>query len=201
MTRKTPVAGFTLVELMVSAGILSLIVLLLVTMTDQTSSIWRRTTGKAEQFREARAAFETMTTRLSQATLNTYWAYDNPTNPRKYERRSELRFTSGPVAELFGAAAPAGRVTHGVFFQLPLGMSQESEYAGFETLLSTCGYFLDYGHDENLRPGFINEQTVPLRYRYRLKELWQPTETNYIYRKTSGVGKYRYAGKEWFQDR
>ncbi len=196
--------GFTLVEMMVSSGILSLLVLLLVTMTDQTSAIWRRTTGKAEQFRESRAAFETMTTRLAQATLNTYWAYKYTgagatLAPTEYERRSELRFITGPVTELFGGASD--RVTHGVFFQLPLGITDEKKYEGFETLLSTCGYFLEYGDDRESRPAFINERIVPLRHRYRLKELFQSSEDNFIYKRTSGKPlekKYNYSGKEWF---
>lgn len=201
-SRASKMGGFTLVELMVSAGILSLLVLMLVTMTDQTSTIWKRTTGKAEQFREARSAFEAMTTRLAQATLNTYWAYDNPTTPKQYERRSELRFISGPASELFGAGATPERTTHGVFFQLPLGLSEKAKYEGFESLLGTCGYYLEYGDDKDLRPSFINESIVPVRYRYRLKELCQPAEENFIYKKTSGVGtaRIKYSGKEWFQD-
>ena len=92
--------AFTLIEVMVSTAVIGMLVLILATITNETSLIWRRTTAKAEQFREVRAAFEHMTTTLGQATLNTYYAYDDPDAPRRYERRSELRFICGPTTEL-----------------------------------------------------------------------------------------------------
>ena len=67
--------AFTLVELMVSVVIVMLLMLLLLTITDATRKTWVTTTARAEQFRGARAGFESMTRRLSQATLNTYWDY------------------------------------------------------------------------------------------------------------------------------
>jgi uncharacterized protein (TIGR02599 family) len=85
--------GFTLVELLVSVGLITLIALLLASMTNATASTWRYTTGRIEQFRSAEMAFEAVTRRLSQATLNTYWDYDNPAAPRKYVRQSDLRFS------------------------------------------------------------------------------------------------------------
>jgi uncharacterized protein (TIGR02599 family) len=64
-------AGVTLVELAVSTAVLALLLLLLLSMVNQTDSVWRQTRGKIEQFREAREGFESMTRRLGQATLNT----------------------------------------------------------------------------------------------------------------------------------
>ena len=92
-------------------AIIILLLLVLVGMVNQTSNIWRGTTGRIEQFRQARDGFEAMTRRLSQATLNTYLDYvDASGNPRssasmapnlasfvpaRYVRQSELRMLSG----------------------------------------------------------------------------------------------------------
>ena len=111
--------GFTLVELLVSTAIIGLIMLVLLAVTNQTTQTWQYTTEKIEKFQEARDGFESMTRRLSQATLNTYWDYLGivpPTTttivprprdisttaykefiPQQYGRMSELRFVSGPM--------------------------------------------------------------------------------------------------------
>ena len=47
-------AAFTLVEVMVSLGIVLLISILLVSMVDTTKRTWVYTQAKTEQFREAR---------------------------------------------------------------------------------------------------------------------------------------------------
>jgi uncharacterized protein (TIGR02599 family) len=115
-------AGFTLVELLVSTAIIALIMMVLVGITNQTAATWRYTTEKIEKFQSARDGFESMTRRLSQATLNTYWDYlgfippalptsalvprskDISSNdyknfiPLSYGRMSELRFVSAPMS-------------------------------------------------------------------------------------------------------
>ena len=193
-------AGFTLVEVLVSLGIVVLLTVLFAGIVHQTSVVWRRTTAKTEQFGEARAAFESMTMRLAQATLNTYWDYDNVAAPKRYERRSELRFISGPADDLIGTP-PAGRsrLTHAVFFQAPLGITELPRYRGYENLLCTWGYYLEVGDDLALRPDFITTQVVPARFRSRLMELWDPAERNPIYSFTSGPMGRAYAGREWFR--
>ena len=87
--------GFTLIEMLVSLVLLCLISLLLLTITGQTSRMWRYTTSRSEQFGAAGQAFDSISQRLSQATLNTYWDYDNPNKPTKYQRQSQLRFPHG----------------------------------------------------------------------------------------------------------
>src|SRR5437867_2293961 len=82
------VGGFTLVEVMVSMAILVLLLLVLVSITDATRKTWSYTSSKIEQFQDAREAFESITRKLSQATLNTYWDYDNPLTPTRYLRQS-----------------------------------------------------------------------------------------------------------------
>ena len=75
MHRSPESRAFTLVELLVAMAVLTLIMLVLVSITNSTSVIWRSTTSEVEQFRAARNAFESMTRRISQATLNTCWDY------------------------------------------------------------------------------------------------------------------------------
>jgi uncharacterized protein (TIGR02599 family) len=197
--RATPPAGFTLMEILVALIIVAVLTVLFAGIVNHTSNVWRRTTAKAEQFREARTAYESMTARLAQATLNTYWDYDNPTNPRRYERRSELRFISGPADDLLGTP-PAGRShpAHAVFFQAPLGITEMPRYRGYENLLCLSGYYLELGDDTALRPDFITTKLVPPRFRSRLMELWAPAERNTIYSFTSGPAGRTYSGREWF---
>ncbi len=49
-----------------------LILVLVLSITSQTSQVWKRSAAKIEAFQGARAAYETITSRLRQATLNTY---------------------------------------------------------------------------------------------------------------------------------
>ena len=210
--------GFTLIELMLSTAIISLIMLILVSVTTQTSATWRYTTGKIEQFRESRAAFESITTKISQATLNTYWdyGYDSAGLPTRYERRSELRFNSGSADALIGSIGPVDgsgekgtRVTHAVFFHAPIGIvgSANPQYHGLESLLNVWGYYVELNSDSNFRPPFLNNAAspAPLRYRFRLMEFMQPSENLSTYSYTSGVlgGKpvaTTYQGTEWFKN-
>lgn len=66
-------AGFSILEVLAASAVLALLLVAMISMTDQVQKTYRSTVGKAEQFREARVAFESITRRLSQATLNTYW--------------------------------------------------------------------------------------------------------------------------------
>ncbi len=188
--------GFTLVEMLVSLALLSVISVLLVSMTNSTASTWRYATAKIEQFSGATAGFEAITRRLSQATLNTYWDYDSPTAPKKYLRQSDLRFISGNTQTLVSKTSPR-RPTHGIFFQAPLGFVDDTDkFGGLDNLLNTWGYYVEFNKDT--RPDFINNLPTapPLRYRYRLMELMQPSNGLSIYSYTSG--KPLYTGKDWF---
>lgn len=198
--------GFTLVELLLSTAIIALLMLVLGSITNQTLSVWRYSSGKIEQFQEARAAFDAMTTRLSQATLNTYWdyRYDTRGNPTRYERRSELRFISGQAEDLLGNDTKRTRVTHCVFFHAPLGLTESPSYDGLENLLNTWGYYLEFADDESFRPPFITPNLAPLRHRFRLMEFSQPTEATSIYFYTSGGDVMKpksasFADRRWFQ--
>ena len=183
--------GFTIAELLVASAILALLVVLLLNMVTQTSKTWRATSGKIEEFRDARDAFDTITRRLSQATLNTYLDYDNPANPTSYMRQSELRFLSGPTATILGSLTlPNPTPGMSVFFQAPNGFSTNSSNSILQNALNTWGYFLEYSSDSNNRPSFLPMGAPPARYRYRLMELMEPTENLSIYNFTSTNRSY-----------
>ena len=212
LTRPRQATGFTLVELMLSTAIIALLMLILVSITGQTSATWRYTRAKVEQFRESRAAFETITSKISQATLNTYWDYgydsSNPPLPTRYERRSELRFISGQANDLLGVGASGARVSHAVFFHAPLGFvdGANPQYHGLEGLLNVWGYYVELNSDVNFRPPFLKDAMPPPpeRFRFRLMEFMQPSEKLGTYGYTSGVSGGKptatsYLGKEWFK--
>lgn len=207
-------SGFTLIELLVSTTVLTLIVLVLVQITDQTASMWRYTSGKAEQFSSARDGFEALTRQIGQATLNTYYDYYDDTGkprtvetarsfkPSKYGRQSELRFISGsmdrsnryngtPVPAL--AADPTRpRPTHGIFFHAPLGyVDDTANLGGLQGLLNCWGYYVEFDSDERHRPAFLQGLTTiaPPRWRYRLMQFMQPAEKLRTYTKPD----------EWFK--
>jgi uncharacterized protein (TIGR02599 family) len=198
-------AAFTVVELLAAMAVFIGIMLLLVTATNSTGDIWRRSSSKIEQFQQSRRGFEAMTRRIGQATLNTYWDYDyeldssgNPmTNkpPIGYRRQSELRFRSGLSKNLLADVKDGvPRPTHSIFFQAPLGFVNEDlglsgdgsteadpskviyTHKPLNNLLNTWGYFLEVGDDKDTIPAFM-EKLVKPRYRSRLMELMEPSET------------------------
>lgn len=177
--------GFSLLELLVSITILAIIVMALSSILSSSTTAWRRGSSKIQTFQDARAAYEAVTRKLSQATLNVYWDYetDSSGNPVRYRRQSELAFVSGAEAVLLPAESDPR--THAVFFQAPLGFSAIPETNGLESLLNACGYFLDFGPDTDDRPPFLADGAlVPTRHRFRLKELWEPTENLRVYQNT-----------------
>lgn len=167
--------AFTLVELMGSMAVIAVIMLMLLQITGSTQRLWLDGRAKASQFREARAAFEATTRQLSQATLNTYWDYDDPLEPTKYERQSDLHFVCGPVASMLNAGEPTP--THGVFFQAPIGMVEDPANESLSDLLNAWGYYVVYGSDLKSRPAFLQDgNRIAERARYRLMEYRQPSE-------------------------
>lgn len=187
--------AFTIVELLAATAVFIGLMLMLVTATNQTGDMWRRSSAKIEQFQQARRGFESMTRRLSQATLNTYWDYDydvdtngNPDRtrpPKGYVRQSELRFRSGYMSKLIATNDGGVRPTHGVFFQAPLGMVEDDVVTKVDPakthrplygLLNTWGYFVQVDDDAQIVPDFL-KGTIPPRVRSRLMELMEPSET------------------------
>lgn len=200
MFRSFSYRGFSLVELMVSITLLALISLLLAAIVNSTTKTTQYTTGKLEQFRNARNAFDFMTRRLSQATLNTYLDYNYPNNnsslvPSNYTRQSDLRLLSGNAGSFLGSSAK--RPTHAIFFQAPLGyVDDTSSFGGLQSLINTCGYYVEFNKDT--KADFLGALKNPPqdRYRYRLMEFLEPANKLTLYGFTSGNKSY--SGRDWF---
>jgi uncharacterized protein (TIGR02599 family) len=201
-----------------SCAVLAILLTVLLSMTAEVQKTSRLTQGKTEQFREARVAFETITRRLSQATLNTYWdyTYDKNGNPLKYIRQSELRFKCGYSKDSWNGErtvtgllpSDAQSTTHSIFFQAPFGFTTDSStYGGMESMVNTWGYYIEFGSDANLRPEVLKTAGVPERKRFRLYELMEPSESLTLYEYTSGKQNvapfnpknWTYRDMEWFQ--
>lgn len=193
--------GFTLIELLVSIAIMIVLLLMIFSMVDQTQRTWTRASSEANQFREARLAFESITRRVRQATLNTYWDYefDNSNRPTDYVKQSELHFIMGETADL--ARVPASNFPgHGIFFQAPFGYVVEPDYRQFTELLNAWGFFVEFGDDRESLPAFLRGRVQP-KFRYRLKEFRLPSEFFDIYeeaedRRTAVSSE----DNQWFSD-
>lgn len=210
-----PRRAFTLIELLVSMAVLSLLMVMVFSMVDQTQKTWNIARSRVTQFREARVAFEAVSRSLTQATLNPYWDYDygnfkyttstvNPTVPEGYQRQSELHFVSAPSAELLnGVPGSNRRPGHAVFFQIPGGFGVKEENSQLSDLLNARGYFVEYGNDSSFKPPFLNEETNP-RWRFRLMEMRPPTESLLIYLEdlkaqgNQGIGAGKEKLRQWF---
>lgn len=194
--RRAARAAFSLVELMVSVAVLSLLMVLVFQMLDETQKTWSRAKGMVTSFKDARDGFEAMNRNVSQATLNTYIGYDtsgsNSTIPKTFARKSELHFVSGPSSKLLEESEGRTRLTHAIFFQAPLGYqtfqrarstTKKDEFGELDSLLNGWGYYVEYGSDRNDRPQFLNTLTPPVaeRFRFRLMEFRQPAEATTIY--------------------
>lgn len=179
--------AFTLVELLLSTTVLAILMLVTMTALESMQNSWRQTKSKVNQFREARIAFETITRNLSQATLNTYWDYyytatksnippaGTSAPPAGYVRQSELDFRVLPAKEVAGSAATSAEYPgHSLFFQAPLGLSQD--YRGLPDLLNARGYYVRFASNESRRPGFLPGRVVPVRHRWQLMEYRPPAE-------------------------
>jgi uncharacterized protein (TIGR02599 family) len=191
-------AAFTLVEIMVSLSVLTILLLVSAQVIGQVQSTWSASNARTSQFKEARTAFDILTRNISQATLNTYIDYDNnylsvaggtgaaAAAPSSYVRKSDLHFRCGPAATLVpGGGGASFTPGHAVFFQAPLGVSNDPSLVGLDRLLCARGYFIQFSSDEAWVPAFITGGA--LRYRYRLMEYSPPTEMNSIYAATQAA--------------
>ncbi|MEI9998879.1 MAG: Verru_Chthon cassette protein C [Verrucomicrobiota bacterium] len=205
------VAGVTLIEMLVSVAILLILMTIIFSIIQIASQAWKKSVQSTSAMQQARVAFERMTRNLSQATLNTYYAYYPPgaTPPTYYMRQSELQFISGstPVSGttpfISSSAGNAAQITHAVFFQAPLGVvdpSNTASYGALNSLLNACGYFVIFGND-TLRPGFFTTlaNAPPNEMRFRLMEYLQPSENLGIYT-TSAVSQSGGAVPSWISN-
>ncbi len=208
--------GFTLVELLVAMTVLLIVLLMMVSMTSQTSQVWRKSRARIDTFQAARTAHERVARHLRQATLATYFDYydnngksrtealsANPAasfTPVTYDRASELQFVCGQAAALVPSSQNASaRPTHALFFQAPLGYVSSpadagSDFKGLNTVLNAVGYYIDFTSDSALRPPFMG--TANPVWRYRLVELYQPSQNLNIY--TSSAAATYSGTQSWF---
>jgi len=185
--------------------VLALMMLVIGHITSGTSKIWRDTSGKIGTFQNARGAFDTMTQTLSQATLNTYYDYYDANGVRNtaggstsftpsiYGRFSELHFLSGPASKLLSGvsrkdssgtkAYPAVTSGHAVFFQAPIGYTQDTTARNLDNTLSAIGYFVEFGSDKDFMPPLVSEKITP-KNRYRLVQMIQSSEKLSIYKES-----------------
>jgi uncharacterized protein (TIGR02599 family) len=206
--------GFTLVEVLVSSVLVVAIMVLLLGTVDQTQRLWQRSRSKTTQFQSARAAFEAMSRRVAQATLNTYWkAHEenitSETSDFKFRRQGEMQFVSGPAARFFNATPKINNLnppvaenypTHAVFFSAPLGYTEYvdpastvpdlKKFRSLDSAMTACGYFIEFGDDPSV-PSFLSNMNPPPppRYRYRLMEMTLPTEKYSLYSRPVAASK------------
>jgi|GEM_PF-696367 len=186
-------AAFTLLEVLLSIGILSILVLMLTSVLSSVQSTVTRSRSQVEEFEGARVAFESMARRISQATVNAYWGYifDNPNaanpNPVEFNRNSDLHYLSGQQSLLLPDSLGNG---HAVFFQALLGDSDPDTPLGqdmtkMKNLLNCWGYFVDYVSDLDARPEFLKTSSAqvlnPERKRFRLMEFRQPPDQSILF--------------------
>jgi uncharacterized protein (TIGR02599 family) len=192
-------------------AVLALILVLIGQMFSSISKSWKSNSGRTAAFVAARAAFESMSRNLSQATLATYLSYaasdgtpvplinpsfkpstgsiDRSKVPTRYLRMSELHFITGRSAALFAEANVSGLLSPGqtpgqaVFFQAPTGFVQKQDNRPKSSLLNILGYYIEFGNDDAFKPDAVMERTTK-RYRYRLMEVAQAAEKNAIYEST-----------------
>jgi len=158
--------GFSLIEMMVAITVLVILLGILFTITNTVAKTVVNTSVKVDTFAAARAAFDLMSQKLSQATLNTYWDYDNPVSPTVYERQSDLQFFIRQNTQKSGYGQE-------VYFTTPCMYSTDATLRSTDGLLNACGFFVAYGPDTNFRPGSL---PATARYRYRLIQGLEPTE-------------------------
>lgn len=181
--------SFTLVEMLVAIAVLTVLLVLASQIIARTSSVWVYSNSKMTEGREARVAFNSLVSRLSEATVDQYYGYTNsgtPPLPVAYLRRSELRFVSG-ISSAMNTTVTSSP-TDAVFFAAPLGIvSDTADYGHLPSLLNVCGYYVQWSNNDSDRP------SPPLpagngMYRFRLMQFVQPAEAMSIYSQTIPFG-------------
>ncbi len=202
--------GFSLIEMVISATILAVLLVVVLEMTTQISSVWHRSTGRITAYQNARAAFDTLTRTLSQATLHTYLDYTDsagqardPSNPadfvpNRFTRVSELHFVSGPTNDLVAGASPVLNPGHSVFFTAPLGRSDDNDLQALDRTLNALGFYVRYGNvgGSGLLPDWMESRFGNGENRFQLLQFVHPAEDHGVYLSTSASGYDR----NWFSN-
>lgn len=176
-------SGFSLLEVLAASAVLLLLVTFLLIALNNSSRLLKRANAQIDSFQDARMAFDAVARSLRSATLNTYWDYDDPAQPTRYVRQSDLHFVIRP-------GETAGRGRDGIFFQS--AKSYNSDQGGARSLtglLNTCGFYVEYGDD-------APPSGIPPRARYRLKQLLLPGEQMTAYRSKDPMD-FRWFTSHW----
>lgn len=182
-------AAFTILEVLVSAALLTIVALVSFSIVSSISSAWKEQKARVSAFEGARVGFEILTERLSQATLNTYWDYNDPARPTRYIRQSDLHFILGEADSILPDSID-NVVTDSVFFIAPLGFGGTTATQPLFKMLTACGFYVRFSDDLD-RPDFLTSR-VPSRFRYRLYQYLQPGEELSIFTDSNPRG--------WYQD-
>ena len=189
--------AFTLVEVLVGMTILLILMAVLFAILGSVSRTWTQSTQRIDAFQGARVAFDRVTRMLSQATLNVYWDYDNPSNPKIYRRQSELAFAvmQSGTNGLYGDPNPGGGTGHGIFFQVPTGATAKTtpDFRPLSQTLNSFGFSVKLVSDKNIRPPFV---TGPEKIRLRLIQYRDLSENLKIYKQQNDDPKLWIAGME-----
>jgi len=166
--------AFTLIEILVASTVLVIILGLMLSVINHVSAVWRDGNAKIEAFQGARIAFERLTTNLEQATLNTYYDYDNNVNPTRYLRRSELHFLVTQAGFNNIGTLNTGQA---VFFCAPANKTVNHD--GMMGLVNAGGFFIQFGSDEDWMPKHVASDSA--KSRFRLMQWMQDTEDLSVY--------------------
>lgn len=162
--------AFSLVEMMVAVVVLAILLGIIAAITSTVGKTVRWTSAKIDAFASSRSAFDLMGRKLSTATLNSYWDYDDPLNPSLYRRESNLHFLVRQNRQNSGYGQE-------IYFTAPESYSVDAGVQSLSDLLNACGFFVEYGNNDGFRPGTVTKE----RWRYRLMQGLQPTENLMIY--------------------
>ena len=196
-------SAFSLLELLLAMAVVAIIGILVAQAISYATTLWRASRDRVSALQDSRLSLSRIESALSRAVLNTRLDYaDSSGNPRVFGsanfiptqvlRASDLHFVSGPAAELLPVGAAATTPGHAVFFQAPLGITDNSSFSQAGDLLNSAGFFVEFGEDSSL-PAFLRGLPGWNSHRYRLKEWIQPAEDNAI--NASANRTY-----DWFQD-
>ena len=189
--------SFTIIELLVAISILVVLLVLASQVISRTSVLWIYSNYKMTQAREARVGFDALISRLSAATVDSYYGYQYAPEatgqytatglyvPTNYTRRSELRFISGPAGDLTGLSSCP---THAVFFLAPFGIvSDTANYGQLPGLLNIFGFYIQWSNVDLERPSILSGTDS---YRFRLMQFIQPADSMALYSLTTNYPTY-----------
>jgi len=198
--RSPRLAAFSIVELLVATAVLFIVMVVLLQLTGGVGQIWKSSSGKISSFQNARSAFAVINRTLARATLNTYNDYvdaagsyrsdANSANfsPAQFMRASELQFLAGPSDQIVPGGDAAKNPGDAIFFQAPLGDSDEASLAGLNRSLNSTGFYIQYGTpDDALLPGWLKPLFGGAR-RFRLVQMVEPAEKLKVYASTAAAG-------------